>query len=116
MTTIVTGLLEKSGSLLAEEVWSELKEFMSFDKEVRKLESTLRAIQAVLEDAEKKQVSDKAVELWLDKLKEAAYDVDNVLDELDTAIIKAKIEEEEEKAETTTATAKVECFNVTRFM
>uniref|UniRef100_A0A7N2R4F9 Uncharacterized protein n=1 Tax=Quercus lobata TaxID=97700 RepID=A0A7N2R4F9_QUELO len=107
MTTIVTGLLEKSGSLLAEEVWSELKEFMSFDKEVRKLESTLRAIQAVLEDAEKKQVSDKAVELWLDKLKEAAYDVDNVLDELDTAIIKAKIEEEEEKAETTTATAKV---------
>ena len=47
------------------------------------------------------------MKLWLDKLKEAVYDVDNVLDELETAIIKAKIEEEEDKAKTTTATAKV---------
>ncbi|KAK4590801.1 hypothetical protein RGQ29_021117 [Quercus rubra] len=107
MTTIVTGLLEKSGSLLAEGVWPELKSFLCFQKEVRKLQSTLCAIQAVLEDADKRQVNEKAVKLWLDKLKEAAYDMDNVLDELETAIIKAQIEEEEEKAETTTATAKV---------
>ncbi|XP_050285986.1 putative disease resistance protein RGA3 [Quercus robur] len=107
MTAIVSGLLEKSGSLLAEEVWPELKSFLCFQNEVRKLQSTLRAIQAVLEDADKRQLKEEAVKLWLDKLKEAAYDVDNVLDEVETAIIKAKIEEEEEKAETTTATAKV---------
>ena len=107
MTTIVTGLLEKSSSLLAEGVWPALKSFLCFQKEVRKLQSTLCAIQAVLEDADKRQVNEKAVKLWLDKLKEAAYDMDNVLDELEIAIIKAQIEEEEEKAETTTATAKV---------
>nr|XP_023921828.1 putative disease resistance protein RGA3 [Quercus suber]XP_023921829.1 putative disease resistance protein RGA3 [Quercus suber]XP_023921830.1 putative disease resistance protein RGA3 [Quercus suber]XP_023921831.1 putative disease resistance protein RGA3 [Quercus suber]XP_023921832.1 putative disease resistance protein RGA3 [Quercus suber]XP_023921833.1 putative disease resistance protein RGA3 [Quercus suber]XP_023921834.1 putative disease resistance protein RGA3 [Quercus suber]XP_02392183 len=106
MEALVTGLLEKSGSLIADGAWPELKSFLFLDKEVQKLESTLGDIQAVLEDAEKRQV-EAAVKRWLDKLKEAAYDIDNVLDELETAMIKSKIQEEEEEAETTTATAKV---------
>ena len=76
MTAIVSGLLEKSGSLLVEGVWPELKSFLCFQKEVRKLQSTLRAIQAVLEDADKRQLKEEAVKLWLDKLKEAAYNMD----------------------------------------
>ena len=38
-------------------------------------------MQAVIEDAEKKQHRDKAVGLWLAKLKDAAYDVDDILNE-----------------------------------
>ena len=106
LEALVTGLLEKSGSLIAEGAWPELKSFLCLHKEVQKLGSTLGDIQAVLEDAEKRQV-EATVKRWLDKLKEAAYDIDNVLDELETALIKSKIQEEEEKAETTTATAKV---------
>ncbi|XXG50817.1 hypothetical protein AAC387_Pa02g4739 [Persea americana] len=50
-------------------------------KEVRKLFSTFTAIQAVLEDAERQQVSKNAVKDWLRKLKEVTFEVEDILDE-----------------------------------
>ena len=38
----------------------------------------------------------KVVKLWLDNLKEASYEMDNVLDEWNIAMIKLEIEKEEE--------------------
>jgi Leucine-rich repeat (LRR) protein len=65
-------------------------------KEVDKLKSNLLDIQSVLEDADRKQVKDKAVRDWVDKLKDACYDMDDVLDEWSTAILRWKMEEAEE--------------------
>jgi len=61
-----------------------------------KLKSNLLDIQSVLEDADRKQVKDKAVRDWVDKLKDACYDMDDVLDEWSTAILRWKMEEAEE--------------------
>ena len=41
-------------------------------------------IEAVLTDAEQKQVRDRSVKLWLDDLKSLAYDMEDVLDDFDT--------------------------------
>jgi hypothetical protein len=65
-------------------------------KQVDKLKSNLLAIQSVLEDADRKQVKDKAVRDWADKLKDVCYDMDDVLDEWSTAILRWKMEEAEE--------------------
>ena len=65
-------------------------------KQCDKLKSNLLDIQSVLEDADRKQVKDKAVRDWLDKLKDACYDMDDVLDEWSTAILRWKMEEAEE--------------------
>ena len=46
--------------------------------------STLLHIEAVLTDAEQKQVRDKSVMLWLDDLKSLAYDMEDVLDDFNT--------------------------------
>jgi hypothetical protein len=109
---LVTGILEKIGSGILEKIGStiggeliypELGLVLGRGKVIQKLRGNLKTIQAVLNDAEKRQVKEEAVKLWLAKLKDAAYDVDNVLDEMDTAMIKSKIEEEEEKAATTSA-------------
>ncbi|RWR74892.1 putative disease resistance protein RGA1 [Cinnamomum micranthum f. kanehirae] len=50
-------------------------------KELRNLSSTFMAIQAVLEDAERQQVTKKVVRDWLGKLKDVAYEMEDILDE-----------------------------------
>ena len=61
---------------------------MGVKKQVDKLKSNLDDIQYVLEDADRKQVKEKAVKGWLDKLKDVCYDMDDVLDEWSTEILR----------------------------
>ncbi|KAL6326064.1 hypothetical protein AAG906_000939 [Vitis piasezkii] len=46
-------------------------------------EKTLLHLQAVLHDAEQRQIRDEAVKRWLDDLKALAYDIEDVLDEFE---------------------------------
>uniref|UniRef100_A0A2N9F031 AAA+ ATPase domain-containing protein n=1 Tax=Fagus sylvatica TaxID=28930 RepID=A0A2N9F031_FAGSY len=98
---LVSGITKQLGSFIT----SEFKLTASVKEEIQKLESKFRTIQAVLNDAEKRQVKEEAVKLWLDKLKDVSYEMDDVLDEWNTAMIKAAItkEQDEEKAESSTA-------------
>ena len=41
----------------------------------------LKRIDAVLDNAEHKQLTDRAMNMWLDNLRDLAYDVEDVLDE-----------------------------------
>ena len=41
-------------------------------------------------DAEQRQVTETAVRLWLEKLKDVSYDVDDVLDEWNTSILQQR--------------------------
>ncbi|XP_048231125.1 putative disease resistance protein RGA3 [Ricinus communis] len=49
--------------------------------ELNNLESPFTTIQAVLHDAEEKQWKSEAMKNWLHKLKDAAYEADDVLNE-----------------------------------
>src|ERR1044072_3320668 len=51
---------------------------------LQRLNTTLYAVEAVLNDAEQKQITNSAVNNWLDDLKDAVYDADDFLDELAT--------------------------------
>ncbi|KAK4859055.1 hypothetical protein QYF36_026106 [Acer negundo] len=73
-------MLEKLDLLIQKEIGL----IWGVDKEMEKLSSLLSTIQAVLEDAEEKQIRDKALQNWLRKLKDAAYKVDDILDECAT--------------------------------
>ena len=88
-------------------ITSEFTSIANVKGEVQKLESKFHTIQAMLNDAEKRQVKEEAVKIWVNKLKDVSYQMDEVLDEWNTAMIKAEIEkqqkDEEEKAKTTTA-------------
>ncbi|KAH0642799.1 hypothetical protein KY289_033773 [Solanum tuberosum] len=65
-------------------IQGELGLILGFKDEFEKLQSTFTTIQAVLEDAQKKQLKDKAIENWLQKLNSAAYEADDILDECKT--------------------------------
>ncbi|XP_027911687.1 disease resistance protein RGA2-like [Vigna unguiculata] len=60
---------------------AELGPFLGFSEEKEKLESMFTAIKAALEDAEEKQFSDKSTKDWMGKMKDAAYELDDILDE-----------------------------------
>ncbi|KAK3415396.1 hypothetical protein EUGRSUZ_H01018 [Eucalyptus grandis] len=49
---------------------------------LQKLEVALRSANAVLDDAEEKQMTNDSVRKWLDELKDAVYDADDLFDEI----------------------------------
>ena len=111
---LVSVLLEQLASIIVQEAKQGISLVVGVDEEVRKLEDNLQIIQAVLENAEKRQVTDAAVKLWLEKFKDTSYNMDDVLDEWNTTSIKKRIqkeEKEEEIAENAHVLKKV-CFSI----
>ncbi|GFZ16348.1 hypothetical protein Acr_25g0007570 [Actinidia rufa] len=80
--SLLSAVLQNLNSLIQEEVGL----LWGVHKEMKKLSSTLSTIQAVLEDAELKQMQhkDKAIQDWLQKLKDATYKLDDILDDCST--------------------------------
>ncbi|XP_062173760.1 putative disease resistance RPP13-like protein 1 [Alnus glutinosa] len=69
---------------------------------LEKLETTLRSVNVVLEDAEQKQGTKPDVTKWLDDLKDAVYHADDILDEIATKALRLEVD-----AEFQTAASKV---------
>ncbi|XP_030923801.1 putative disease resistance protein RGA3 [Quercus lobata] len=63
-----------------------------FEELLKELQDSLTTIQAVLTDAERRQVGEESVRLWMRRLKDVAYDVDDVLDEFAYEILRRKLE------------------------
>ena len=61
------------------------------DSELKRWEKKLKMIQAVLHDAEEKELVDEAVKLWLDDLRDLAYDAEDILDEFGTQALKRRL-------------------------
>ncbi|KOM45406.1 hypothetical protein LR48_Vigan06g071200 [Vigna angularis] len=59
----------------------QLATFWGVHQQTQKLSSNLTAIRAVLRDAERKQITSHAVKDWLQKLTDAAYVLDDILDQ-----------------------------------
>ncbi|KAF9671885.1 hypothetical protein SADUNF_Sadunf12G0097000 [Salix dunnii] len=93
---LISLLLEQITMVLFQQVQEEVNLVGGVKKQADKLKSNLIDIQSVLEDAERKQVKEKAVRVWLDKLKDVCYDMDDVLDEWSYAILTWKTGDDEE--------------------
>ncbi|KAJ4718928.1 NB-ARC domain-containing disease resistance protein [Melia azedarach] len=78
--------------MAVQEASEQVKLVTGVADEVNKLTRNLRAIQAVLVDVEERQMKDESVRLWLQQLKYASYNMDDVLDEWNTARLKLKME------------------------
>ncbi|KAK9923432.1 hypothetical protein M0R45_031851 [Rubus argutus] len=96
---LISVLIDQLASSAFEQIKENVRLFWEVEKEVDQFTESLNTIQAVLKDAEKRQVKDAAVQEWLDKLKEVAYEMDNVLDEWNTQALKLKIEKQENEGE-----------------
>ncbi|KAK4595277.1 hypothetical protein RGQ29_013637 [Quercus rubra] len=106
---LVTDLIKQLGLIAAREADQEIRLVVGVDKEVEKLKGNLQTVKAVLNDAEKRQVTEEVVKLWLEKLNNACYEMEDVVDEWSTAMIKSAIQKEEEHADDTIVLKKKVC-------
>ncbi|PRQ20560.1 putative P-loop containing nucleoside triphosphate hydrolase, leucine-rich repeat domain, L [Rosa chinensis] len=93
---LISVLLEQLASVVYQHTNEVVKLVLNADKDVKSFSSKLKAIQAVLEDAEKKQVTEASVGDWLQKLKDVSYEMDDVLDEWNTELLRQQAEEKQE--------------------
>ncbi|XP_026451743.1 putative disease resistance protein RGA1 [Papaver somniferum] len=71
-------------------VGEEIRLAWGVKDELKRLKETLEMIAAKTSDAETKQIHDAEVSLWLKKLKGAAYDAEDVLDEFSYQAMRSK--------------------------
>ncbi|KAL4291333.1 hypothetical protein GQ457_14G006700 [Hibiscus cannabinus] len=90
---LVSGVFERLTSISLQVAENGVRLVVGINEDVEKIGSTLRTIRAVLADAEKRQVKEHAVKLWLHNLQNVAYDIEDVLDGWSTAILRSQMEE-----------------------
>ncbi|XP_022748117.1 putative disease resistance RPP13-like protein 1 [Durio zibethinus] len=104
-------LLDKLGS-------SEFLQFVSekqIQLELQKLKKELLEIRALLDDAGERQIKDQSVKIWLSDLQNLAYDVDDIVDELETEIARRNLMLERHGSSTEKPRLISETFNVVLF-
>ncbi|XVF60179.1 hypothetical protein PTKIN_Ptkin08bG0023700 [Pterospermum kingtungense] len=85
---LVSAVTEQLLKVITDNAKQEWRLVTGVDKQIQNLQNNFEAIQCLVEDAEEKQIIDKGVKHWLARLKEAAYDMEDVVDEWKTAILK----------------------------
>jgi enamine deaminase RidA (YjgF/YER057c/UK114 family) len=55
----------------------------NFDKDLRKMKMALESVDALLEDAGRRLVTDKSTLLWLKRLKDAMYAISDMIDDFE---------------------------------
>ncbi|CAN6582758.1 unnamed protein product [Malus baccata var. baccata] len=96
---IISTLLDRLASTVYEYVDGEVRLVLHAKKDVEEFAGNLRAIQAVLEDAEQRQVKEAGVRIWLDQLKDISLQMVDVLDEWNTDMLRQQVEKQEREGE-----------------
>ncbi|GKV26540.1 hypothetical protein SLEP1_g35824 [Rubroshorea leprosula] len=81
MADAILSLLLDQVKTIIDKAKKEVKLLVGVEEEVEKLERNLDLVLTMLADAEEKKTTDKLVKIWLARLKEAAYDMEDALDE-----------------------------------
>lgn len=81
---LVSDLLHQLASMKAKHYF--------FYADFERFESNLQFIMPMLSDAEEREANEEPVKLWLEKVKDASYKIDNILDRFNTEQIRDYIE------------------------
>ncbi|CBI37668.3 unnamed protein product, partial [Vitis vinifera] len=89
---IVSIVLERLTSVVEQQIHEQVSLVPGVESEIQSLKNTLRSVRDVLEDAERRKVKENSVQGWLERLKDMAYEMMDVLDEWSIAIFQFQME------------------------
>ncbi|TYH81367.1 hypothetical protein ES332_D03G195700v1 [Gossypium tomentosum] len=84
-------ILEEAASKAYSIATNQISRIWNFKEELTRLGNSLEMMKAFLQDAEEMQTKNKAVKLWLQRLKDVAEEAADVLDEFDYEILRRKL-------------------------
>ncbi|XP_070674733.1 putative disease resistance RPP13-like protein 1 [Malus domestica] len=103
MALVGEALLSGSIQVLCEKISGEFIDFLRARRLdhslVGRLKVKLMTLKAVLNDAEEKQIVDRDVGMWLDELKHAVMDAEDLVDEIDTEASRCKAKDQTKKTQ-----------------
>ncbi|KAF3949274.1 hypothetical protein CMV_024840 [Castanea mollissima] len=85
--SIASNVIDKIGTYAFQEICSA----GGISEDMKKLELTMSTIQAVLLDAEEKQVKNRGLTVWLGQLKDVFHDATDVLDEFECEALRRQV-------------------------
>ncbi|KAL6346906.1 hypothetical protein AAG906_003023 [Vitis piasezkii] len=89
---LVSIVLERLTSVVEQQIHEQVSLVPGVESEIQSLKNSLRSVRDVLEDAERRKVKEKSVQGWLERLKDMAYEMMDVLDEWSIAIFQFQME------------------------
>ncbi|XP_047085462.1 putative disease resistance protein RGA1 [Lolium rigidum] len=78
-SAVIKVVIKQIGSAIG----GEIKQHWNMKKDLEKMKMTLESVEAVLSDAETRSVTDNSALLWLKRLKDAMYDISDMLDDFE---------------------------------
>ncbi|GFP95128.1 putative disease resistance protein rga4 [Phtheirospermum japonicum] len=95
---VVSAVVEHIAAILDDKISKEVNLVRGMKQKVLELSEELLTVRNVLEDAEKKRFKEKSVRGWLVRLEDASYEMEDVLDEWYTALLKFQIQQKQQQS------------------
>ncbi|CDP20265.1 unnamed protein product [Coffea canephora] len=94
----VPKIIDQLSDVLVKQFGEKVNLVMGVEEEVANISSKLATIEKVLHDAERRRLKDRCVGIWLEKLEDITYEMDDVLDDWNFKIHRAKNERTRQNA------------------
>ena len=80
MAAVLDAMVPYMKNLIAGMAEEEVNMLLGVSGEITKLEDNTESIKAFLADAERRRITEKSIQRWVNKLKDAMYDATDILD------------------------------------
>jgi hypothetical protein len=80
---VVSGVIKVVIKEIGSAINGEFKLHKNLSKDMEKMKMTLEAVEAVLSEAERRSITDEPTRLWLKRLKNALYEISDMLDDFE---------------------------------
>ncbi|KAL8490639.1 hypothetical protein ACS0TY_022585 [Phlomoides rotata] len=108
---VLSAAAERIFALIEEQAVYHVNLVRGAEEEVHKLGQELNTIRNVLEDAENRRFQDKSINTWLWKLRHTSYEMEDILDEWEYALLKLHKAPPKQKVCSFIPSSSCLCFN-----